>query len=212
MIRNAQQILEQFPDWQVWIYMAQDVPEETRSKLRKFTNVVVLPVSKGNMIDRFTAIDDPRVELMMVRDADSRIHARDAGCVRDFEKSSKSFHIIRDHNGHWYKILGGMWGMRREAFAYLGAKSIRELYQKFTGEQNNAAYGHDQDFLAQFVYPKLSMSNLLVHDDIHKFEKDAQVYASFSVKLQGLDFVGQSYEVNDNGQDIPLFKIEDYAQ
>lgn len=214
MIRNVQQIKEKFPGWQVWIYVAPNVPVKTRYALAQFTNARTIPVNKGNMIDRFMAIDDPRVEIMMVRDADSRIHDRDAGCIRDFENDpEKSFHIIRDQNGHWYKILGGMWGIKRKAFVdHTLPGTMKSMYQEFiNGQEASASYGHDQDFLAKVIYPKLLPRFLLVHDEKHNFEGDPTVKRPFPVALSNTDFVGQSYHIGDNGQDVAEYRNEDFA-
>lgn len=214
MIRNVEQIRRNFPGWQVWIYMAPDVPAKTRMSLSKYKIVRIIPC-KGTVIDRFMAIDDPRVQIMMVRDADSRIHDRDAGCIRQFDRmKDKSFHIIRDHNGHWYKILAGMWGMKKQAFKYLKASTMQSIYENYTGGKAiDTSYGYDQDFLAKAVYPNLCMRSLLVHDGKHKFEKDTSVNYPFPValNLKEKDFVGQAYHIGNDGQDVAEYKIEDYG-
>lgn len=49
------------------------------------------------MMYRFLTLDEDDVELMMVRDADSRIHVRDRYTIHEFVKSDHKAHAIRDH-------------------------------------------------------------------------------------------------------------------
>ena len=61
---------------------------------------------------RFLAIEDPTVDLFIVRDVDSIISEREELAVDDWIKSDKVMHVLRDHPHHYYKILGGMWGFK----------------------------------------------------------------------------------------------------
>jgi len=67
---------------------------------------------------RFTVIDDPGVDIFIVRDADSRLTPRDAVVVADWlrqrPETAAIFHCIRDHPSHSsYPVSGGLWGARR---------------------------------------------------------------------------------------------------
>lgn len=110
------------------------------------------------MIERFYAIDEPDVEVMMVRDADSRIHWRDRWCIREFMKSPYVAHTIRDNGQHTAKIMGGLWGLRKSA-----GISMHEAYASY---HEDTALGwrlaHDQNFLGDVIYPKV-LNRLLVH-------------------------------------------------
>jgi hypothetical protein len=65
------------------------------------------------MMYRFLPIDEPEVELMMVRDADSRIHVRDRWTIHEFIKSQHKAHVIRDHPYHTTPLMGGLWGLKK---------------------------------------------------------------------------------------------------
>jgi len=70
------------------------------------------------MLWRFTVVDDPQVDIFIVRDADSRLTPRDATVVshwlRQRPEASAIFHCIRDHPSHSiYPVSGGLWGGRR---------------------------------------------------------------------------------------------------
>ena len=67
-------------------------------------------------------LDDPGVEIFVIRDADSRLTPRDSAVVMDWLKQGPNytFHCIRDHPSHsWYTLSGGLWGGRRAALAGL---------------------------------------------------------------------------------------------
>lgn len=111
------------------------------------------------MIQRFYAIDEPEVDLMMVRDADSRIHWKDRWAIRFFlEHPEFGAHTIRDNVQHTADMMGGLWGLRKSA-----GLSIRALYAEYTGRPElGHRNGHDQNFLSDVVYPRV-ISTLLVH-------------------------------------------------
>ncbi|MGN7074038.1 tetratricopeptide repeat protein, partial [Neisseria sp. P0001.S004] len=64
---------------------------------------------------RFLAINDPEVEYVIFRDADSIICYRDAAAVSEWIKSGTLFHTIRDSGSHTALILAGMWGAKAGA-------------------------------------------------------------------------------------------------
>ena len=77
------------------------------------------------MMWRFTVVDDPEVDVFIVRDADSRLTSRDAAVVADWlrqrPETAAIFHCIRDHPAHSDSFInGGLWGARRH-----------ELYARF---------------------------------------------------------------------------------
>ena len=72
------------------------------------------------MMYRFLALDEEGVELMMVRDADSRIHVRDRWTIHTFVESKHKAHVIRDHPEHKTPILGGLWGLKRGLLESVG--------------------------------------------------------------------------------------------
>jgi len=79
----------------------------------KYINKTLAP-----MIWRFTVVDDPEVDVFIVRDADSRLTPRDATVVADWLRRSPEkaavFHCVRDHPSHSrFPVSGGLWGARR---------------------------------------------------------------------------------------------------
>jgi len=194
MVRNCDMIKERFPDAIVYIYIASDVPSFYRELLASYSNVKLIPVERNegssNMYDRFLTIDDESTDIMFVRDADSRVHERDACCIEDFIKENKALHIIRDNKNHNRRIMGGMFGIRKSLFPYSMANLIKEWQQTHT--DINTRYGSDQRFLADIIYPRFKNS-MLVHDRYHCFKEEDVV--PFRYPIVDHLFIGQVHYI-----------------
>lgn len=168
LMENIRLINEHFPDWKIFVYLGNDVPESFISKLRTNPSVILRHTGVDghkNSIYRFFAIDEPSVTTMMVRDADSRVHWKDRWAIRNFIESSSGVHIIRDHIEHTIQILAGLWGIKKSALSF----SIQDAYKEWTpifagsGDKNDPnGFGIDQNFLKMVLYPRLA-SSVLVH-------------------------------------------------
>ena len=64
---------------------------------------------------RFLPLLDPRVEVVVSRDLDSRLTAREQAAVEDWLETGLTFHVMRDNPHHGTEILGGMWGARMDS-------------------------------------------------------------------------------------------------
>jgi hypothetical protein len=151
-----------FPDWKVYVYTGPDVDESMIRQLEGCPNVVIRPTGVTgavNMIHRFTAIDEPGVDLMMVRDADSRIHWKDRWAIREFINQPQFVaHTIRDNIEHTADMMGGLWGLRKSA-----GLIMRDEYASYKSDTSKGhRHGHDQNFLADVIYPKVR-TRMLVH-------------------------------------------------
>lgn len=162
MIENVVLANTYFPQWKVFVYYAPDVTEEMIRQLQSYSNVVLRPTGQLgpiNMIHRFYAIDETNVDLMMVRDADSRIHWKDRWAIREFVKRSEFVaHTIRDHKDHTAEMMGGLWGLRKSASITMSLEYARYREDGSKGHRN----GHDQNFLTDIIYPKI-VGRILVH-------------------------------------------------
>jgi hypothetical protein len=160
MLENVELIRVYFPDWKVYVYYAPDVTEGIIESLKSSSNVVLRPTGETgaiNMIYRFYAIDEPGVDTMMVRDADSRVHWKDRWAIREFISSDYNAHTIRDNKEHTSKMMGGLWGIRKS----MGI-NIQAEYLRYKDNAVEKLLGHDQDFLNECIYPKIRRT-LLVH-------------------------------------------------
>lgn len=151
-----------FPTWKVYVYYAPDVTEGMVNHLSVCTSVILRPTGvygEPNMIHRFYAIDEPDVDLMMVRDADSRIHWKDRWAIREFLSHPEFVaHTIRDNVQHTADMMGGLWGLRKSS-----GLCLRDEYAAYTGNPVlGHRNGHDQNFLSDMIYPKV-LPKLLVH-------------------------------------------------
>lgn len=201
MLANARMLNTRFPEARVQIYIADDVPPMIRAELAAQPNVRLVLVPRrpasGNMMDRFRAIDDEDCEVMFVRDADSRVHARDAACIEDFLASpTHKLHIIRDHKYHTEPIMGGLWGFRKQA-APLTPPIERWL------SSGNTAYMSDQYFLRQFIYP-VYCKDAIIHDRYHRFEPPER-HTPFRVPIEGRLFVGQTHKISETGEETLVY-------
>ena len=189
-----------FPDWRVIVYVGSDTPPAYIQSLRVYPTVVVhLTGITGhrNSLTRFFALEDPDVGLMMVRDADSRIHWKDRWAIERFVASDRGAHIIRDHPEHGAPILAGLWGLR----AGVLSRTIRELVADWTpvaggsGDVNDpSGFGVDQNFLKLVIYPLVTDCALVhfsrnclfpgEHAEVFPFEWSAALYCGQVEELE----------------------------
>jgi hypothetical protein len=190
MHENIKDIANLYPDWKVYIYHG-DIDIEP---FQSYSNVVLI---KGNytdahlMLDRFVAIDSPDVEIMMVRDADSRINVRDQWCIQQFVDSQHKFHIIRDHPYHVWHILGGLWGIKKGCIPHFSFRRAIDIYR--ATQENRKAF--DQYFLGEVVYPKIK-DRVLIHGRVQLFAHE--VLATIPMPYNGI-FCGQVIEYHEDG-------------
>lgn len=201
MIENVLLINKEFPDAFVWIYSSVDVPEPIRSALEKHPKVRLIPVESRsgtiNTFYRFLAIDEPSVSCMIVRDADSRVNARDASAIRQFLANEKLFHIVRDHwGGHRWKLCAGMWGMKKGCLPS-GVRMI-DLVNAYGSIQQIDSYGIDQHFLQDILYPAC-VHNAMIHDGYGFFEPP-KMRTPFLTERSSSNFIGRRQEVTNPTQ------------
>jgi hypothetical protein len=165
MHENIKTISIKFPDWKVFIYHDNTVAIDD---FKKYSNVIArlgLYNNEKLMLDRFCAIDEPDVEIMLVRDADSRINERDEWCINSFIQSDKLFHIIHDHPYHIMPILGGLWGIKKGCLPHFIFRNAIDIYQVGQNDSNC-----DQKFLYTWIYPKVNDISLYHGELPHSFK------------------------------------------
>ena len=162
LLENIVLVQKYFPEAYIYVYIGNDVPDEFVIELRVRKNVILRfthETGPANMIHRFFAIDEPEVDIMFSRDADSRIHWKDRWAIKEFlNHPSAKFHSIRDNPEHATAVMGGLWGMRK-----IDGINIRNLYTEHRASSAKAhGMGLDQDFLIDCVYPKVT-AVMLIH-------------------------------------------------
>lgn len=204
MIENIKIINEHFSDWYIFIYY-DDISYDNLKYIDSFNNVKLIKstyTKAKTMLDRFKAIDDKNVEIMIVRDADSRIHNRDRWAINKFIESDKKFHIIRDHIWHRTLILGGLWGIKQGLLNFNIEESIKN-YEK----NSENKWQVDQIYLIKFIYPIIK-NNVLIHG-ILKMNND-EIITQFPCPVKENDFCGQVIDYRNN---IPykVFNLSGFA-
>ena len=184
-IRNAELAKEIYPDWVCRYYVGKSTPNDIVVKLQNFDNTEVIVMENDGdwtgMFWRFYPASEDDVDVMISRDCDSRLNAREKYAVDEWLSSDKGFHIMRDHPWHNTSILGGMWGSRKGIVNEM--KTLIDSYVKGNFWQV------DQNFLKEFIYPKVKYQSL-VHDEF--FEKKP-----FPSKRPLYIFVGQAFNEKD---------------
>jgi len=185
-IKNAELAKSIYPDWICRFYIGKSVPLEIIDKLISYNNTELIVLNdSGNwsgMFWRFYAATDPSVDVILSRDTDSRLSIREKTAVDEWLKSNNVFHIMRDHPYHRTEILGGMFGMKKNAVPNL---------QQLINEYNKGDFWQvDQNFLREKIYP-LIYNKSTVHDPF--FEKKP-----FPTERQNKEFVGEVYDELEN--------------
>ena len=183
-LRNLEMAKEIYPEWTCRFYLDKNVPEDIVAKLKEGGAEVYKYMKDGDwyaMFWRFLPASDPKVDVMISRDCDSRLTIREKEAVEEWLKSDKLFHIVRDHPYHKTEILGGMWGVKKPLLndmkGLMGRYKIGNFWQT------------DQNFLREKVYP-IVKDQSMVHDEY--FDKTGFP----SPRVDG-EFVGEAFNEND---------------
>ena len=204
MTQNVQLVQRHFPDWKVYLYVSPDVDSGFLRQISQYSNVVIKSTGKMghiNRLERLFAIDEPEVETMFVRDADSRVHWKDRWAINDFlSKPQFVAHVIRDNKEHDARMLAGLWGIHKSSG--IGIKSLFEHFSSNPIDLGFGITGIDQSFLGTYIYPRIK-SNLLAHtSNNQQLDGEANVTFPFPYtddihcgKVDGADFVDRNPEV-----------------
>jgi len=112
---------------------------------------------------RFLPTLDPQVDLAVFRDLDSRLLEREVAAVREWVRSDKAVHMMRDHPQHLAPVLAGMWGAKMSG----RRKRWQSTWQAILKSSEAWAPRHrsqsDQQLLKKFVWP-WAQHSLMQHD------------------------------------------------
>jgi len=192
-VKNSELMFKIFPEWKMWVYHDDTVPNEILDKLKN--NNVKLIKSENNgfyrSMWRFYPCGNKSVEYFISRDADSRISLRDRASVYEWIDSGKDFHIIRDHPvGHSWVINAGMWGSKG------GSIDIIPLIDRYNNNPHEKFI--DQIFLRDIIYP-MTKTSRLVHDEYFNYEGDCRKIMR-DRKIDDFAFIGESIDINDQSR------------
>ncbi|RXJ74073.1 hypothetical protein CS022_05380 [Veronia nyctiphanis] len=159
-IINADVMPDIYPGWEMWVYHDDSVPDHVLERLKQ-RGVVLISASvveashMPGTFWRFLALESLDVDMVICRDADSIVCAREKCLVDSWLKSDKSFHVIRDWFGHTDLILAGLWGARHGLLT--GVRAMIDRYLVEVGDKLHSTHA-DQFFLAEYVWPRIKHS------------------------------------------------------
>lgn len=192
-----------YPDWICRFYIGKSTNKDFIDDLRKYDNVEVIEMGKDgdwtSMTWRFLACSDEDIDIMICRDADSRLTHREKLSVDEWVNSDKGFHIIRDSPYHNTLILGGMWGSKKGV--------INNMKDMINADNPGNFWQSDQTFLREKIYP-LIKDNVMVHDEFLKYEPFC---LKNKIERNPLHFIGQAYDGDGKILDRPEF-FQDYVK
>jgi hypothetical protein len=182
-----------FKDWKIRVYLDSSVPMEYQEQIKSFGGEIIdMSNSKiPGMYWRFLIIEDPKVDVFIVRDTDSRISYHDENAVNQWLKTNKKLHICRDHPHHYYKMLGGMWGFKNYLDRDVKISNLINCNQKFKKMD-------DIYFLEKQIYPNYAISSV-IHDQYYKVEAHSQKFDNFEIG-EYYNFIGEMFNHNNERQ------------
>ena len=208
VIRNAYLVRQNFPGWQLWVFIESPssskypvVPEDVISRLVG-VGAEVHYVSPDDdfippMMWRFLVADDAAVDWFIVRDADSRLTPRDAAAVASWMQSGRAFHCIRDHPSHSaYAVSGGLWGGRAPLLRLALRRSWASMMRGVA-----AGYLDDMNFLNSVIWPRVERLAYCV--DSVSCDRWRNAFA-FPVARRGYEHVGQVYDEHDRPRNVDV--------
>lgn len=114
--------------------------------------------SSEGMFWRFLAASDPDVSRVIFRDADSRLNAREAAAVKEWERADTAFHVMHDHGHHaGWRVLGGMWGCK--------GGIVMDMHRRISAWPSRTHKLDDMKFLASELWP-IMQTSLTVHTSV----------------------------------------------
>lgn len=200
--RNLLSMPEIYPGWGAYIHWGHNVTLETRkfvlgleecqARHDPSLRIAWHTHDKSDwtlMLDRFGSILKPDIDVMISRDADSRLTSREKAAVDEWLASDKGVHVMHDHPHHSVPMLGGMWGCKRGAIP-----GLKDLLASWPGEDR---WQTDQEFLTQKVWP------LVKHDTMNHDQFFRHLWGGrpFPTQRIGEEFVGAT--IDENEQYVP---------
>lgn len=200
MKENIKLAKEFYIDWKVYIYYNKTVPEKYIKEYEELGAVCHLCENVGKnkmnwegMFWRWMPLDDPKVEVWVSRDADSRLSEREAKIVNEFIESGKTLHCIRDHRCHFNYIMGGMFGINNKLFhEKYKFKKVKDIIKENYRYYRERPYNVDQIFLNDKLW------SLLKNDSMSHISNGGKRVFKEDVEISPVgDFIGKQYRLND---------------
>jgi len=192
-LENMRLARELYSGWTCRFYISQEISSSIVCKLKEEGGEVIKKIRKGDVhgtLWRFLPASDRDLDILLVRDIDSRLSKREVLAVQEWIKSGKKFHIMRDHPFHIQLIMAGMWGCRGNVLHNL-PHLVRKwrLMCLITGRRSHLkGKGQDQVFLSRMVYPRIK-NDVLIHSEFVSFQ--GEQVRPFPSPRKDFEFVGE---------------------
>ena len=177
LLDNCIIIKDNLPEFKCFVYHNNSLPNNIKETLQNLGNVRLISMNntndKRNTMWRFLPIFYKNVNIFLSRDTDSRIEPKEIKAIREWLKSDKNFHIIRNHPMHRRKILAGLWGCRNKILKPLYKDYINYISKPYT--RNNWIV--DEIFLENIVYPYvIKLNTVYVNASHNRYENKSCVH------------------------------------
>lgn len=202
--KNIELVNKHFPDFHIRFYIDKNCDKSLIDSLKGNNVEIVILESKNYLYKnlsekfdnnglfwRFIPLSESDVDIVISRDCDSRISEREISAIKEWLKSDKDFHIMRDHPYHRVPILAGMWGARRGILNNI--KELLEFWQSYN--RKGVFNAEDQDFLGQIVYP-IVKDKSIEHSEFG-INYGNKIY-NFPTERINYEFVGDVFDINEN--------------
>lgn len=197
---NALLLNKIFPDWNMIVYYTKTALKKVIEELNKIKSVecILIDVSNHprNSMIRFLAGFNKKNDVVIFRDADSRLIQRDADAVKEWlDNTDKNIHIMRDNQTH-KKMCAGLWGVRNHVMCNDDIISTYYKYFKIL----DSKWTIDEKFLNQVIYPKY-INDATIHAEFNGKEPHATGFPSHCVSRTVDGFCGMT-----QGKTLNAFK------
>lgn len=182
-----------YPGWEFRIYTDDASPFADLGA----TVIEMAPEGDG-CFWRFLPLFESDRNVVIVRDADSRITAREARAVREWMDSPHRFHIIRDHENHFAEgaaIIASMFGLKGSL-----SSEILDIMSGYMARPH--LYGEDEVFLDRHVFPAVKDDCLFHCMDEGWFGESRRHLAN------PYEFVGNGWDEHD----MPIYPPDNGAK
>jgi hypothetical protein len=193
ILENAIIMPKIFPGWIVHVIYTPTANQKIINELSKIPWVELEmfnePNHSKNTMLRFLPGMDPKNDVVIFRDADSRLLKRDYLAVMDWLKNTdKKVHLMRDHSANKSLIMAGLWGVRE------GIIAKPEIVQKFFDYYKNPEFNKwsiDQVYLRKYIYPLIS-DKTCIHASFNQFESWSKPFPE-GCPSRRFGFCGQTF-------------------
>jgi len=203
-LRNIEQYTKQYPNVKCYFYIRNDVTVNMIEELEKMGGKVIKCVDMLDwymMFTRFFPFENPNNKFFLSRDTDCRLIKREVIAIKQWIKSEKKFHIIRDHPWHNTLILGGMWGARNLNIGHLRLL-IMQWCLFYINKNEKKDKGPDQYFLNN-VY-KIVKNEIFSQDEFFTYENLSEI---IDAPRNNKEYIGEAYNENDEVLDMKLREV-----